>query len=123
MKNSAFLGHSEGALVFDRNFSSLILRWSRDATPHGVPPDHTYTRPPTRVYVHAGTRMSMSRASASVTGTLDTHAQAGTRTRGSSNYAAPRMTTSHTSVDLIENTIENPVIPRDMKDRLYHKQP
>ena len=83
-KYKPLTGHSGGALLFNRNFSSLILRCSSDATPHRGTPGCTRTHLPTPACTHPRACMSVSSASASHTGTQDIGVQAGTHEGGSS---------------------------------------
>jgi hypothetical protein len=81
------------------------------STPYGYPWLHTCAHLPTRVNAHAGTRMSMSRASASATGTLDKHVQVGTHARNKAaalvqtncTSCTEQMYQSHTSVEILSN--------------------
>ncbi len=101
----ALLGHSRGALLFNRNFSSLILRWSSDATPHRGTPGCTRTHLPTPACTHPRACMSVSSASASHTGTQDIGVQAGTHEGGSSTNKLYKLYTTNIPIQHICRTL------------------
>jgi len=85
----ALLGHSGGALIFGRNFLSLLLRWSNDADPPWVPPDHTYVRAEAGTCTHLRASRRGHYAAAQVHTHTHTHAQMHTREVASSTTVLP----------------------------------